>query len=250
MEDNRRVKFHAVMGDPGRSAWRKYRDLQYGEASLARALKTEWLLLLCGGLPGAAGLLLRRLLYPSLFAGTGRGVIFGRDLTLRHAHKIRLGNRVVVDDNCVLDAKGETNAGIQIGDDVYVGRNTIIYCKNGDIRIGSSVNISSNCQIFSSNRLTIGEGTVVGAYSYFLSGGNYDYADPTPFSQQSGMLSRGELTIGPDCWIGARVTVLDAASVGARCVIGAGAVVTRPIPPGSLAVGVPARVVRSIAAAV
>ena len=40
------------------------------------------------------------------------------------------------------------------------------------------------------------------------------------------MCTRGPLDIGADCWFGARVTVLDAASIGARCVIGAGAVVT------------------------
>ena len=45
---------------------------------------------------------------------------------------------------------------------------------------------------------------------------------------------------------GAHVTVVDGASVGDHCVVGAGAVVTKPLPPNSLAVGVPARVVRSI----
>ena len=88
---------------------------------------------------------------------------------------------------------------------------------------------------------------MVGAFSYFLSGGEYDYQDRSlKFSEQSGTGTKGELKIGPNCWIGAAVIVLDAANVGGHCVIAAGAVVTKPIPPDSLAVGVPARVLKSI----
>ena len=41
-----------------------------------------------------------------------------------------------IDDNCLLDAKGESNRGIRIGDGVFIGRNTILSCKNGDIELG------------------------------------------------------------------------------------------------------------------
>jgi acetyltransferase-like isoleucine patch superfamily enzyme len=241
------MKTRAVMDAAGKSGFRKYRDLVYGDRPLGRVLRDELLTALCGGLPGGAGLWLRSRLYPRRFAAAGRGVFFGRNVTLRHAHKIRLGAGVVVDDNAVLDAKGTDNAGITIGDGVYIGRNTIVYCKNGAIEIGSNVNISSNCEVFSSNSLTIGPDTVIGAYSYLLSGGEYDYRDTEhPFAAQSGMETRGPLTIGANCWIGARVTVLDAACVGAHCVLGAGAVVNRPVPAHSVAVGVPARVVKSL----
>jgi len=66
------------------------------------------------------------------------------------------------------------------------------------------------------------------------------------FCDQSGMKTKGELVVGENCWLGARVTVLDGASIGNHCVIGAGAVVTRPIPPDTLALGVPARIVKSL----
>ena len=42
---------------------------------------------------------------------------------------------MVIDDNCLLDAKGETNRGIRIGSGVFIGRNTILSCKNGDIEL-------------------------------------------------------------------------------------------------------------------
>jgi acetyltransferase-like isoleucine patch superfamily enzyme len=219
----------------------------YGDRALGYVVKAELIAAMASSAHGAWGLFLRSKLYPSLFRGAGTGVLFGRNITLRHAHKVTIGNNVIIDDNCVIDAKGEGNDGVFIGDNVYIGRNTIVYCKGGDIRIGNRVNISSNCTVFSSNKLSIADDTIVGAYSYLLSGGAYDYADTEKrFSEQSGMLTKGELKIGANCWLGARVTVLDGASIGDHCVIGAGAVVTKPVPAESLAAGVPAKVIKSL----
>ncbi len=171
----------------------------------------------------------------------------GKSVTFRYPKKIRLRKNVIIDDNCVIDAKGEDNEGITIGNNVFIGRNSIIYCKNGNINIKDGVNISANCTLFSSNQLTMEANSVVGAYSYLLSGGEYDYEDrTTKFVDQTGMETKGELVIGNNCWLGARVTVIDAACIGDHCVIGAGSVVTRPIPSNSLAFGVPASVKKSI----
>ena len=49
-----------------------------------------------------------------------------------------------------------------------------------------------------------------------------------------------------NCWIGAKVTILDGVSIGEHCGIAAGAVVTRSVPPHSLVAGVPARVLRQL----
>jgi acetyltransferase-like isoleucine patch superfamily enzyme len=242
-----RYKFKDTLQDERSSAFRAYRKMCHGDVSMGRLVACEVITTLFSGIPGALGLLLRKWFYPLMFPHIGKSVVFGRHLTLRHPHKIRIGDRVILDDNCVIDAKGDSNTGITIEDDVYIGRNSIVYCKNGDIILKKKVNLSSNCQVFSSNRLTIGEGTVIGAYTYLLSGGEYDVTDKeTPFADQSGLLSKGELTIGANCWISARVTVLDGATVGDHCVLGAGAVVTEPVPPDSLAVGVPAKVVKKL----
>lgn len=223
-------------------AFAAYRRMQYGPAGLGYILWAELLALLVGPLPGALGLLLRKWLYPTLFGSCGRGVVFGRNLTLRHAKKIRLGNGVVLDDNVVLDAKGSTNHGIDVGDGVFVGRNTIVYCKNGDIRIGDRANISSNCQLFSGRFLELGAGTVVAAYVYLLAGGNYDTSrSAPPFAEQPGMEGGGTTVIGENNWIGAGTVVVSGVRTGAHAVIGAGAVVTSDIPPDTLAAGVPAR---------
>lgn len=234
-------KLHGAMDSSG-SAAKKYLALTYGPIPMWKALVEEFLTLILCNIPGALGLALRGFVYPFFFAECGRKVAFGRGITLRHACKIRLGDGVILDDHCVVDAKGDGNEGIRLDEGVYVGRNSIVYCKGGDIHCGPRVSLSANCILFSSNRLEVGEGTTVGAFSYFLSGGEYDASDPTPFAEQTGMCTKGPLSIGRDCWFGTRVTVLDAAQrIGDRCILGAGAVVCRPIPDRTTAVGIPAR---------
>ena len=240
-------KIRAAIQESSRSMFQNYKNLYYGQVSTAHVLKAELMFLFFGSLPGAAGLVLRSKFYPSLFGAIGEKVFIGRNVTLRHPKKIYLGKNIIIDDNCVIDAKGDDNFGIIIEDNVFIGRNSIVYCKNGNIHIKSGVNLSANCTVFSSYRLTMEPDTIVGAYSYLLSGGEYDYTDSkTRFVNQIGNETKGELIVGENCWLGARVTIVDAASIGNHCVIGAGSVVTKPISSNSLAVGIPARVVKTI----
>jgi len=226
----------------GGSAASKYFSVTYGPMPRWKAVLMEITTFLFASTPGALGLFLRAKFYRPFFAECGRGVVFGRNITIRHPSKIRIGSGTIIDDNAVLDAKGGDDSGITLGRDVYIGRNSIVYCKGGRILMEDSVNISANCVMFSSNSLTLRRGSMIGAYCYFLSGGEYDMANSLPFCEQSGTETKGPLEIGADCWFGARVTVLDAAGIiGERCVVGAGAVVTRPLPPRSLAVGIPAK---------
>lgn len=241
------MKFSAVFADTSKSSAQKYRNLYYGNVSFGQVLWAELVVTLVGGMQGALGLWLRSKLYPSLFKSCGRGVVFGKNMTIRHPAKISIGDNVVLDDNSVVDAKGETNKGIVIGNNVFIGRNSIVYCKDGDTEIRDRVSIASDCTIMSAYRITIKEDVMIGGYTYILSGGDYDYANKEIlFWDKGGAPSRGELTIGHNCWIGARVTILDAASIGDNCVIGASSLVNKPVPSNSLAYGVPAKVMKSI----
>ncbi len=245
MTDARTTKVKDAM--QSQSAFNAYRSLMYGDTSLGFVIRAELLQSCLSGMAGAAGILLRSRLYRGLFGAVDGKVIIGRNVVLRHPRKIRIGGGVILDDNCMVDAKGQDNEGIALGDGVFIGRGSIVYCKNGNMTLGNRVSVSSSCTLFSSNDLTIGTGTLIGAYSYILSGGEYDLASPLPFIDQDGMKTAGPLTIGDDCWLGTRVTVLDAAgSIGDHCVIGAGAVVTKPIPPDSVAAGVPARIIKQL----
>jgi acetyltransferase-like isoleucine patch superfamily enzyme len=163
---------------PGRSARQKYADLVVGRPGWMALVKHEIIVTLVQACPGALGLVLRRLAYPWLLGSCGRNVVFGQNVVLRHPHKIHVGSNVVVDDQCLLDAKGATNHGIRIGDGVFIGRQTILSCKNGDIELGDRVNIGFNCEIFSASQVRLGSDALVAAYTYVI-GGDHEFFDPS-----------------------------------------------------------------------
>jgi acetyltransferase-like isoleucine patch superfamily enzyme len=226
---------------PGQTARQKYSALIIGRSGWAALLKYELVVLLAQAVPGALGLALRRALYPSLLGACGRNVVFGQNVVLRHPHKIRIGNNVVVDDNCLLDAKGVSNSGIRIGDGVFLGRNSILSCKNGDIELSEGANIGFNCEIFSASRVTIGARAMLAAYCYVI-GGDHDFSDASRPVLDQARKSAG-ITVGAGAWLGAGAKVLDGVEIGANAVVGAGAVVRDSVPEKAVAVGMPARIV-------
>jgi acetyltransferase-like isoleucine patch superfamily enzyme len=228
---------------PGKSSRVKYAELVVGRSGFGALLKYELIVTFSQSWPGALGLALRKALYPMLLGSCGRNVIFGQHVVLRHPHKIHIGSNVVIDDNCLVDAKGESNRGIRIGDGVFVGRNTILSCKNGDIELADAANLGFNCEVFSASRVTIGKGVLMAAYSYVI-GGDHDFSDPSKPVLEQGRTSSG-VAIGDGVWIGAGAKILDGLSVGDGAVIGAGAVVRENVPASAIAVGIPARVVGS-----
>jgi acetyltransferase-like isoleucine patch superfamily enzyme len=219
----------------------KYSALVVGRPGLAALLKYEAVVLLSQAVPGALGLALRKTCYPWLLGACGRNVVFGQNVVLRHPHKIRIGDDVVIDDQCLIDAKGDANAGITIGSGVFVGRNTILSCKNGDIEIGDGANIGFNCEVFSASRVRIGRGTLLAAYAYLV-GGDHDASDRGRAVLDQARRSAG-IAVGDGVWIGAGATVLDGVTIGDRAIVGASAVVRADVPAGATAVGVPARIV-------
>ncbi len=219
----------------------KYSALIVGRPGFLALLKYELTIMLSQWVPGALGLLLRKTLYPGLLGSCGRNVVFGQNVVLRHPHKIHIGDNVVVDDHCLLDAKGESNQGIRIGNGVFIGRNTILSCKNGDITLADGVNIGFNCEVFSAGIVTIGQDTLLAAYAYLI-GGDHDFSDKTVAVNAQPRRAAG-ITVGSGVWIGAGAKVLDGVTIGDRGIIGAGAVVRSAVPEGATAVGVPARVI-------
>jgi acetyltransferase-like isoleucine patch superfamily enzyme len=221
----------------------KYVELVVGRPGFGTLLKYEVIVTFAQSCPGALGLGLRKVLYPFLLGSCGRNVVFGQNVVLRHPHKIHIGNNVVIDDHCLLDAKGDTNRGIRIGDRVFIGRNTILSCKNGDIDVADGANIGFNCEVFSASRVTIGRDVLIAAYGYVI-GGDHDFADPSKSVLAQSRTSSG-VTIGDGAWLGAGAKILDGVVIGEHAVVGAAAVVRESIPALAVAVGIPARVVSS-----
>jgi acetyltransferase-like isoleucine patch superfamily enzyme len=227
--------------DARSSARAKYARLVVGRPGLGALIQHECVMLVAQWIPGALGLVLRKALYPLLLGACGRNVVFGQNVVLRHPHKIRIGDNVVIDDNCLLDAKGESNGGITIGRGVFVGRNTILSCNNGDITVEDDANLGFNCEVFSGSSVSIGAGALLAAYAYIV-GGDHDLSDPTIPILEQRRVSAG-VQVGRGAWIGAGVRVLDGVAIGDGAVIGANAVVREAVPAGAIAAGVPARVI-------
>ena len=132
--------------------------------------------------------------------------------------KFSLGDYSVVESfACINNAVGD----VQIGDYTRIGlHNTII----GPVRIGNNVNLA--------------QGITVTAL-------NHNFDDTNKRIDEQGV-STNAVTIEDDVWIGANAVVLPGVTIGTHCVVAAGAVVTKDVPPHSLVAGVPAKVIKQI----
>jgi acetyltransferase-like isoleucine patch superfamily enzyme len=129
-----------------------------------------------------------------------------------------------------------------IGSDTGLAPNVSI--RNGArIRVGHDCHIGERCYLWAGDetgRIVIGDYTSL-APEVFITASDYQFEAGRPFSQQP--RRERDVVIGSDVWLGARVVVTAGVKIGDGAIVGAGAVVTRDIPAGTIAVGVPARVV-------
>jgi len=132
---------------------------------------------------------------------------------------IQIDSHVSLCQGVVLDAWGGK---IIIKENIFLGPYVVI-CGNGEITIGQNTLIAMHCRILSSNHIIPDRQTRIRSQP--------DILLPTK--------------IGEDVWLGAGVTVLGGVTIGDGCVVGAGSVVTKDLPPYSIVVGVPAKVIRT-----
>jgi acetyltransferase-like isoleucine patch superfamily enzyme len=154
----------------------------------------------------------------------GPGVYLDPTVQVVGCTHVRIGHHTILSESCWLNVNHREpgRVGIIIGDNCFLGRRNFISA-------GALIEIGSYC--------------LTGVDCHFL-GADHVFASPFIPYLASGVTDGGEIRVGANCWLGASVTVLKGVSIGHGCVLGAGAVVTRSIPPFSIAVGNPARVVR------
>lgn len=118
------------------------------------------------------------------------------------------------------------------------------YCDYGyNIEIGENFYANVNCVILDGAKVTFGDNVFIAPNCGFYTAGH-------PFDveqRNSGLEYARPITVGNNVWLGAQVSVLPGVTIGDNCVIGAGSVVNKDIPAGSLAVGNPCKVIRKIA---
>ena len=116
----------------------------------------------------------------------------------------------------------------------------------GQIRIGQDTYVSRGATIGAILRIEIGDHVLIGPGCY-ITDADHRFSDlEAPVSGQ-GMIAKGPTVIGDNVWLGANVVVTSGVTVGRRSVIGANSVVTRDVPEFSIATGIPARVVDTVA---
>ncbi len=237
-------KLHQEITGGKKSNFSKYKDLYLGNMGIFKAILFELIILFFSNTPGAVGLAFRKIFYPLVLGKVGKNVIFGKGITIRHPGKIRIGNNVVVEDNCVLDAKGPGNKGITVGDGVILSRNVIISCKNADIEIGNNTVLGINSAIHAveGSNVSVGSDVLIAGYVYIIGGGNYNYGKSGIPIREQGMASKGGIRIGNNVWIGASTNITDGVSIEDGNIIGAYSLVNKPIDKKDfISFGVPAK---------
>ena len=231
-----------MFSDTNESSARRYLRMFVGESSLGALLRYELLTGLFGSMPGALGYVLRSKCYPWLMQSMGRGTVFGRGVVLRCPGQIVLGNHVLLDDLVVLDAKG-AGSQVMIGDQVLIGRASILSCHESTIQIGDFVSIGPFVHMASKSRLSIGSHVAIGSGVQLMAGSHATDDPDTPMIQQQ-RLSKG-IVLEDNVWIGTTATILDGVTVGSGSIVGAGSVVNKDVPPASVVLGNPARVIQN-----
>ncbi|WP_189053149.1 acyltransferase [Longimycelium tulufanense] len=132
---------------------------------------------------------------------------------------------------------------LEIGRWVHIGDGNAIRCHEGSLRIGDKVVFGKDNTVNCYLDVEIGSSTLVADWVYICDFDHVTADINRPIKDQG--IVKTPVRIGPDCWLGTKVSVLRGTRVGRGCVLGAHAVVRGDVPDYSIAVGSPARVVRN-----
>ncbi|MDO5420574.1 MAG: acyltransferase [Bacteroides sp.] len=161
--------------------------------------------------------------------------------------KIVCGKNLNIDRNCYIDALSTED--ITLGNNVSIGKYTTIECSGSlksigkGLTIGNNVGLGTHGFLGCAGGIEIGDDTIFGNY-VSLHSENHNYLDiNTPIRLQG--VNRKGIIIGSNCWIGAKVTILDGTELGDGSIVAAGAVVRGKIPPYSIIGGIPAKIIKT-----
>ncbi len=134
--------------------------------------------------------------------------------------------------------------GKKLGKNVNISHNVNI---SRNVIIGDNVTITDSCRLgyHLGGKIIISDDVLIGHEVLFINN-IHNYKNLSMRVQDQGYLPFKDIFIGRGAWIGARVIIMPGVNIGAHAVIGAGSIVTKDIPEKSVAVGIPAKVIKSI----
>jgi acetyltransferase-like isoleucine patch superfamily enzyme len=189
----------------------------------------------------APSLLLRRSWLRLRLGRFGDDTLVEAGARLQYPERIRLGNGVRIASQALLRANTEQDTGISIGDHTTVHESALIAANRGRVAIGRHSWIGPFCLVYGNGEVSIGDNVLIAAHSSINTVSlHFDRCD-IPINDQG--IYCDPVTIEDDAWIGMNAVILQGVRIGKGAIVGAGAVVTRDVPPWSIVMGVPARIV-------
>lgn len=241
------LKSDAAAAAAERGRLRYYLDGQ--STGIGRYALEQLLFSLFRGIPGLLGIGLRALSYRLILDSDGWPAVEDH-VRLCQPGNVHLGRHVYLDHGVYLHGCPE---GIFIGDETFVMHGSELHVYNfrdlpqAGIWVGKGCFIGEFSLVRGQGGVHIGNDVLLAPRVQILAV-NHVFDDPGRPIIKQGITAEG-IVVEDGAWIGAGAILLDGVRVGARSVVGAGAVVTETIPPRTLAVGSPARVVRHLDAA-
>jgi acetyltransferase-like isoleucine patch superfamily enzyme len=151
-----------------------------------------------------------------------RWPVHGNVLEALRERRLQVGAGTLFEPNVWITAPGD--ARVQIGEGSFLNLNVMVAAVEL-VEIGDHCMFANGC---------------------FVSDGNHRFEDLDKPVTWQGFTSKGPTRIGDNVWCGANVVITSGVTVGERCVIGANSVVTRDLPPFSIAAGIPAKVIKQV----
>ncbi len=232
---------------------------------LKSRIQTKIFTAFLGWIPTSVGTIIRGLIYPAFFKKMGRSVKIYRDVSFNQTrcveigggtiirrgfeliveanNKVKIGDRSMFERDVQILALGEGSK-LEIGEENHIARGVNLTVQpGGSIELGDNVYMGCYSCISSYGKTKIGKDCLIASHCAIY-GHDHVFEDLNRPIREQGIRIKKGITIEDDCWLGSGVKIIDGVTIGKGSVIGAGAVVTKNIPPYSIAVGVPAKVIK------
>lgn len=171
-------------------------------------------------------------------------------VTIKCQSKIKFITNLNIDSGSYIDALSVN--GLRLGRNVNIGYNTHLQLSGSLHKIGMGAMIGNNVSLGTHGyygsgmgELIIGNDVIIGDY-VSVHPENHNFSNLDVLIRKQGVYSKGGVIIGNNCWIGAKVTILDGTIIGNNTIVAAGAVVTGKFPDNVVLGGIPAKIIKTL----